>query len=250
MTIFKYRGVPHPVNEVNLVRMHKRKTHTKRGHQKRDIHTLTIVGELKTTTDGSFDTLLAALEDQYEEDGRFGESAGLYWDDGEPTPHVITANNQCVNGIEVLDFSYTGRDGAELATQRTFQITLKAEFFALSGTSYGSGLMEWYEEIKVKGNGGPIIRWTTTETGAQAMQITQETSGSMATQTGYAVMARGPYILPPPPRWPLFNLNNEEEIGHGSAQRQEIAVVDYRTTWRYKFKAPVALSRLEYPQTR
>lgn len=256
MTKFKYGSYEHELNEANLVGHRLTKTHTARGHQFRRIEEMTIIVEIETTGNTNFDTKLAALRTAYREDLGQGQSAGLYWDDDTPTPHVMTCTSDCINGIEVVLFDYVGKDGIELANKRTIQIVMRAEYIALDGTGDGSILIYWEEDVSIFGNGGPLNRVIEWERGAPTLQTIRAITGTGAIQKGVGITAYGPYVLPNDPLWPQYMLNKKSMVRRTSGQHQRRGgltsngAVNYKTEWRYVFDAPIALDPLTVPRTR
>jgi hypothetical protein len=253
MTIFKFRDFEHPVSEVNLLSHDMQQTYSNRGHQFRRIEVFTTEVVICTTGQSNFDTELSELRTGYGFDGLAGpplagEQAGLFWDDGTPTSHVIDATGS-INGIQVLRMNFTGNDGAELATQRTLQITLKAEYPVDSG-QFDQNLLEWHNEIQVIGTGGPRFEVYEYEIGPPVVQTTHEFTKGRARQWGHAVMAYGPYMLPAVPQWATFLKHDKTRVGHTSAHHQRNGFENFKTTWYYEFEAPIGFNPVDEPEKR
>lgn len=222
----------HSANEVNVVTYNKFRTVSPRGHQLREIHVMQLLGEIKTTDQATMISSLSTLETAYAGDGF---DAGLYYDDDTVT-HMFMASGTSIDGVRVVQFSYPEGDGSQLATRRTFSITLRAEYFQ----TFGSSLIEWAETLDYRGNGGPRHRIIELQTGAVS-QITNSATGSTVRQVGYAVNDDA-YQLPNDPLFPAFLRNDLDNKRYRSGKVNMKRVTGYRTEWNYVFQAPFALS--------
>jgi hypothetical protein len=234
---FQYGNYQHAHGEVNLS-LSKKANRNPRGFSAFTTWTMQVegtligAGETAAELQDNIRGQILALENAYALDGF---DAGLFHDDGSPTPHLLDSSAS-LGGVRVtgIEFDKDNRDG-QYATGRSYRITLEADFPSPAVT-----LQQWTESLRVVGSGGPRTVHLETMSGVPQKQVVNQRTIVRATQSGSAVGLRA-YPLPPPPLFPLAEQVDKREIGKGSPRNLHGAFVDWPINWTYQFEAAGSL---------
>ncbi len=228
---FKYGTHRHPDNEVNLVTFRQDAVRNARGLVQFTRKTLSIEGVLLASTQATIKTAIAAMETAYAVDGK---DAALFHDDGTKSPHSLDSNDS-IGGVRVRSISFDKATAAEYATQRTFRVTLWADFAGQDN------LVQFIESLRFVGTGGPKRVWVQLINGLAQRQQVQARTTQRIVQSGTAI---GYVVSPafPTPIFPQYEHEDRREANIGSPQRDGDDHINYPISWTYHFEAPVALS--------
>lgn len=228
---FQYGSYAHTAGTVNLVSHAKRSLYNARGYSSIVLESLTIDGFITGSTQAAIDTAIAAVEAAYAEDGK---DAGLYTDAGAATIHFLDSSNS-LGGVRVTNVAFNDSDGSQFATQRSFTITLEAEFVGGS-----DGLESWQQTIRVVGTGGPRGTVVETLTGPPQIQRLAARTAVLATQSGSAVGLLA-YPKYPAPLWPAVEQLDRREQSKASPQNVRGSFRNWPISWSYSFLSPTPL---------
>lgn len=230
---FQYGGYRHSDGEVNLS-LTKRTNPNARGFSAYTTWTMqlegTLIGVGETSEDLQADirAQIYALENAYALDGF---DAGLYHDDGSPTPHFLDSSSS-LGGVRVAEIEFDKDNGdGQYATGRSYRITLQADFPNPFVT-----LQQWNETLRIVGTGGPRFVHLETMRGTPQRQLVNQRTIVRATQSGTAVGLRT-YPLPPPPIFPAAELADKREFSRGSPRNFHGAFIDWPIQWTYQFES-------------
>ncbi|HEY1188816.1 MAG TPA: hypothetical protein VGE74_14270 [Gemmata sp.] len=156
-------------------------------------------------------------------------------DAGAVTP-LSLINSQSISGVRVVDGpNFTGRDGAEYATYRSFDFEVEAEFLVRDAAN---AVLSFQESVSILGDGGPrtVLR-VPINAGALVRQEVSKRTPVRAVQSGRAV---GHTRCPPAPAplWPrpIFQ-GDQHSVQRQSPKRVGLGFVEYGITWNYPFES-------------
>ncbi len=220
-SVTSWGGYVHPDNEVNLVTMNVQTRFSPRNKRLSQTKTVSLYGEIQTSTVTAFMARITALENAYSIDGQDFR----YTIDGVVT-HTLLNSSNCISGVGVVNRSFPRGDGAEFATKRTFSITLQATY-----DTSETDLVSWTESIETIGTGGPKFLVVETIGGPVAVYTTLN-SAQYYHQTGVAVG----YVNYPNPPGPV-NVPGEfldrRRITHISGRNMGSQLRFFTTKWSY-----------------
>lgn len=230
-----YGSFTHPANEVTLASVSVQRLRNQRGFVNLIRRRIQLLGVIvldtsSLTTDqaqAAIKTAIDAREAAYSVDGK-----DFYFrhDSGAVSAHVLQ-NATAIGGVRVLDRNFPKGDAAEYATQRTFTVTLEAEYDA-----GGENLQSFQESIEVVGTGGPRKVTIETLNGPPQRQTTHQKTKVTMTQSGQAI---GLYEYPmadlPVPVAPEFEDVDRRVIRLVSPQNQSGSFVNWGISWTYYF---------------
>ena len=230
---FQYGAYQHPPGEVNLTRMEIIPRFNNRGQRFAALNRLHIVGEIQEIGQKDLSAKIAVLINAYVSNGF---SAGWYESDGTPTRHFLDQNQaNNMSGVRVFRREWPRGAGDEYATVRTFYIVLEALFYEPQ-----SELMEFNEEIRAIGTGGPLWESIISTTGPVTSQILAQQTPQRLIQTGYVIGGAGYHVAVPSPLFPAWEhgprrlQRPRQPRFYGKLHR------GYRFDWRYDMEAPTA----------
>lgn len=226
--IFKYGSFTHNVGDVNLLSHQKRRKYSERGGRYSQESTLHIRVDLSDDTRTLLLQEIAGVEANYLNDGK---DAGLYYDDGTPTFHVLPSSNS-VNGVQVVKLDYLKDDGAENNIQRTVDIILQAEYLQIE-----VGISQFQEMIHNVGNCGPRYEIEDTFFGPIAI-LTALSTAKRIIQTGFAEGVIG-YPIFPGPYLPANEQQHLRQISLYGPDRGIQTAIGYGVRWQYHFVVPI-----------
>lgn len=187
-----------------------------------------ISGSSTSDISAKCEALEAALATPYQD-------LGLY--DGSTLLHVALANSGSLTGTVPTGPNYPDGKGAELATYRRFEFTIRAEYPLTSGQV----IQEYQETVSVQGTGGPRFVLKPALVGLPQKQIVQARTPVRATQSGRAVGYRD-YPAFPNPLWPNDEHVEQRSLVRESPKPRGLGYQDYPIHWSYSFESPVALN--------
>lgn len=217
-----YGGFTHPDNEVNLVRADYRVQLSPRGRRLNTVVSFHLFGEIIDT--GS--SLITAARNTmlaYNSDYRdFRYTVG-----GVEAHSMLNSSPDNISGVRVVHRSFAKGDAAELATKRSFSITLQATYDTCE-----DDLVYWQESIHYIGNTGPSYDIVQTFNGPISV-LTALSTPQRIIQKGKAVGYFG-YILPPGPYLPNAEHQDQREVELTGGTNVGQAARFYQTEWCYR----------------
>jgi uncharacterized protein (UPF0333 family) len=166
------------------------------------------------------------------------QTLSLRTDSGAATATTLS-DPRSFSGVVVKDGpNFTGRDGSEYATGRTFEFTAEAEYMIASAAN---AVVSWQEQVTITGTGGPVFRRRQPLTGRAIPQRGSEFSIVRATQSGTAVgHTRRP--TPPRPLWGRgYELEDQRQVSPASPRRTANNFHDFGISWSYQFESELPL---------
>ena len=236
---FKYGTYTHPENEVNLTSLNQVTRRNARGGVESTRKTLSIQGTLLADTQTALSAAIVELENAYQYEG---QDAGLYQDDGAggvgvKTPHFLNSSAS-LGGVKIQSLTYPQGTPSEYATQRTFAITLFADFPG------DGGLVSFEETLSFQGTGGPSVVNVVTIAGLGQKQSPTQFTRRSVIQQGSAV-GYGAYPAQPPPMFPTFEVGERRREDIISPQNNNGEFINWGIRWSYYFEqiGPGSFSR-------
>jgi len=219
-----YGGYAHADNEVNLVMVDYRTRYSPRNRSLTQTRTMQISGEL-IYTDTS--TIVQHANEVF---NAYTDGKDFTYTVGGVLAHELRNTGECLSGVRVVNKSFPSGGPEQLATTRTFSVTLQGVYSASE-----DDLVSWDESVEVRGTGGPIWVASNTIYGAYIEPIS---SASLLTysQTGSAV-GFSSYPQPSPPIFSPFEYTHRRSIRRSSGTQQGTGIKFFRTTWHYEFPA-------------
>jgi len=189
----------------------------------------TISGWLVGADAAALTTAINALKAAFAADG---QDLGLYTDADVATSHVIT-NASTLGGVRVTEMpSFPEGKGAEYANQRSFQVTLEADF----QDAGAANLISFSEHVSITGTGGPRFVVQVPLEGPIVSQVVSTATPVIVTQSGSAIGLTSCPTVPPP------LLSSGEHFDRRRVEQknpQRLADGSYRNTeisWAYEFE--------------
>jgi hypothetical protein len=237
MSTFKYGSYSHTSGTVDLVNFNTDRILDGRGKAQLVRKSMSIQGTLiGTGTQGNLKSQIEELETAYSVNGR---DAVLLHDDGTQSAHTLT-NGRSVGGVIVASLNYPVGGAGEYATQRSYTISLHADYLATGADN----IVSWNDTVSITGTGGPRKVVLSTISGPAVVQTLAQRTPVRATQSGSGV---GFNSWPPPPR--PFSAQNEEQerrsIKRTQPERRNRQFSNYAISWSYSFSSASPL--IGYP---
>lgn len=229
---FRYGGYTHDAGEVTLSSINRTTEFSARGQPKISKVTWNIQGILQADTNALLTAALRRLEAAY---ARQGGDAGLYNDDGSATAHILTSGN-AIGGVRSLGISYPKGDSIEYVLQRTYSVTLEADYPFTS-----TGVIEFSETLSFTGTCGPRFIYLPVINGMPEKQIVQQKTTQRASQSGSA-MGFSARPVPPAPLWPKDEHEEQRTIGLTAPKWLNGREIDYGVSWSYSFESASPLN--------
>ena len=220
----EYRNFRHPAGEITLSNVSISRERNERGYLTSLKKRIQIAGVIALDTSGltsaqAQDALRTAIRQREEAYSQDGGNFVFYHDDGTPSAHTLDSGG-AIGGVRVVDFSWPNGDAAEYATQRTFSVTLEAEYVPPennngNGSDGGGGgsLLKFQETIEVVGTGGPRKAVIELLNGPPQIQIVNQRTKVTMTQRGSAVGLLS-YPKAPGPIAPEYEDQDRRQIGY------------------------------------
>ena len=170
-------------------------------------------------------TEIAAIESAF---ASGAQDLVLYNDDNSATPHQLLTADTLSGTRVVRAVSYPTGMGAELATIRTYAVTVEGDISAVSGDT----LVHWAESVAVTGNGGANWDLVVPISGSPVAETFTAESVVTVVQRGQAV-GIGAYPMPNTPLFSSQILNQEMHV-----ERELPSFLDNRlvTSWTYTMR--------------
>ena len=140
---FQYGSHRHADSEVQLVSLRKQAVENERGEAEAVRWTMQIRGVIAGDSQDALRSAIQTVEQAY---SRNGEDAGLYHDDGTPSPHVMKTKD-AIGGVRIASLAFSEASGEEYAVQRTYDVVLEADFPAPAA----GDLQAWEETLAAIG---------------------------------------------------------------------------------------------------
>lgn len=232
-SVMTYGGYTGQDNETNLVQFQIATRFSPRNKRLSQTRSATIYGELIDSTNGGTSAIVTranALINAFKDDNK-----DFRYTVGGVLAHSLLNSSDNLSGVRVLNTSFPHGDPAQLATTRSYTVTLQATYDVAE-----TDLVSWSETIEVIGNGGPKFFVVDTVFGPRAI-FTCPTSAVYYLQRGQAVG----YSAYPTPASPISNpatpslFNDQVRIGRISARNMGQQLRFYSISWNYKMARDV-----------
>lgn len=236
MQLVLSNGYRHAVDEV-LPRSITRRVETNPGGQRTSMTVAwTLEGYLHAADQASLTIAMRTLESAYANDG----FAAVFLDNsGQNSAHHIGGNGSRRGCRVIGGVNWLWNNGAEYTTYRSYQIQLEADY-----DNPFAQIWLFHESISRKGNTGPRKIWKPSLNSSPQRQITYPQTIQRVVQRG-VVIGMYDYVAPPPPLWPAYIDNEEEEEDQDTPKRYgPIAAPYYRefeTRYAYFYKSDIPL---------
>lgn len=234
LTYFKYGNYTHPEGEVNLIRYDVQNKLSPRGFRLSAVHTMHIGGTLLGDTQAALLTRAAEIIDNYSYDDY---DAILYDNDGNASRYAMYTNQGTnLTGVRVIQKSWPKGGYEELATARTFSVTLQAEFDEVYDQ-----VVSFRERLRFIGTGGPRIYALDLAEDAPILQQVNAYTHQKIVQVGSAVGWAG-YPTYPGPVFssPVLEHEDQREVELVGPEMMGKLYRGYEASWRYEFSAASA----------
>lgn len=159
--------------------------------------------------------------------------------DGTPS-HVTMRNAASITGVIAQGPNFPDARGAEFATYRRYEFTVRAEYPITPGAN---AILAWTETISITGNGGPRFVVKHAIVGPPQRQQISQATVVHATQQGRSVGYIN-YIAVPPPIWPDAELPERRVVTPTSPKMRGRGFQDFAVSWAYQFESAVPLGGL------
>ncbi len=228
---FKYGNYRHADNEVALTSAKREPLYNQRGEVVQVRKTINLQGVLLGTSQSQIQQQVATLEAAYSKNNF---DAGLYHDDGTPSPHFLDTSAS-IDGVKVVSLEYPSGDGAEYATGRTYTIVLQADFIA-----NGTPLVAFEESLQFVGTGGPRHVFVPTLNGLPQKQTVHATTSARIVQSGSAIGLLA-YPVIPSPIFPSAEHTDRREVDYRSPESRGNNFINWPVRWSYHFESVLPL---------
>lgn len=242
---FYYGDFVHPKCEVYPSLIQLKPLHSQRGIRWGSQRIMQIGGDLVSTgtplTPAEISARLIQLESAYRQDYK---NCGFILDDGTATPHQLLTNDaDNLSGNRVTMRSWDNVLPTEYANTRSFSVHIEAIY----KEAY-SEIIAFTERTHKVGNGGPAWRMHRTFNGLPIKEFISATTPVKHTTTG-TVIAMSGFVLPPPPLWPLEEMEWLREVTYHSPKmygHPSYKYAHYATQYTYHFWRPSADATTPY----
>ena len=197
----------------------------------------TIHGWLTGANAAALTIVIDALKAAFAVDGL---DLGLYTDADVATSHVISSA-ATLGGVRVTETpSFPEGQGAEYANQRSFQVTLEADF----ETGGLANLASFVETVSITGTGGPRFVTQVPLEGPAIAQVVSQASPVVITQSGSAI-GLASYPTVPQPLLTSGEHVDRRRVEYKSPQRlANGAYRNYEVAWSFEFEEQAAAAPL------
>lgn len=229
---FKYGAYQHPDDEVNLTNFEFIPIRNAQGSRIAHKIRMQVVGEIKAVGQAAINTAINTLINAYALDGF---DFGLYHDDNTATHHFIDSSAS-TTGTRIIQRSWPRSIGAEYATQRTFSITVEADFDDVqSPPGQNAEIVSFHERLTFIGNGGQDFEIVDGIFGP-IKNITHNSTAQRIVQQGRGVGYTA-YLNPAlhTPLFPADQHHSRDQYELGSPENQGNVFRNYPSSWRYEF---------------
>lgn len=231
-----YGTFTHPANEVTLSSVAVQRVRNPRGFtyilRKRIQIAMVIVLDTSSLSTAQAQTALrTAIQARQVAYSLDGQSFIFKHDDGTTSAHYLD-NATSIGGVRVVDDNFPKGDAAEYATQRTYTVTLEADYPVSSGS-----LMQFQETIEITGTGGPRKIIIETLNGDAQEQIVNQKTKVMITQRGSAIGHLSyPVDAISGPVSPEAERQDRRQVSYGSPTAMNGAFINWPVNWTYYFE--------------
>ncbi len=222
-SIATYGSFVHADNEVNLVSASYQTNYSPRRRKLTQTHTLQLSGELIYDGPAEIVPKTIAMFNAYDQDGQ-----DFTYTVGGVVAHRLP-NGSSLSGVKVINKRFPIGTPDQLATTRTFGVTLQATYDVCE-----DNIVQWTENLEVVGTGGPVKTVVNTIFGP--FQVYYAPSSAVMTRQYGSAIGFNNYPTKPPP---IGNADAEfldrrvERLTSGIQQGTGIKF--YRIDWSYSF---------------
>jgi len=220
-SVTTYGSYVHTDNEVNLVTFSTQTRYSPRNKRLSQTKTLSLWGELIYSSTASIISKINEVEQAYSQD-----YLDFRYTVGGSEAHTLLNSSNCISGVKVLQRSFPKGDPSQLATTRSFSVTLQATYDVSE-----VDLVSWTESIRTIGTGGPKFFVVETIAGPIAIYVTLN-SAQYYSQQGMAV-GYSNYISPPGPVNTAGEFQDRRVIDYISGRNMGQALRFFTTKWSY-----------------
>lgn len=229
---FQYGAYVHPEGQVNLSRFDIRPNFTPRGKQWGLTRIMHLEGQIIGTTQSAIITEISALIGAYATNNN---KAVLLDNSGVDTPHVLDpADPDAVSPVRVIQRSWPNGGGEELATRRTFSITLAQDVIDTE-----SNVVYYQDTVRYIGNGGSRYSVLEFPSAAPRIIVRNQYTAQRIIQRGFGigltgyVTHLGPMFTPPT----AYELLDLRDFSMTTPEYKGVSSINYRSDWTYHFVA-------------
>jgi len=216
-----YRGHTHTDGEVNLVNVSIRTQYSARNRRLTETRTMQLQGELIYDGPSAIVAKANAVMAAYSQDG-----GDFTYTVGGVLAHSLLNSANCISGVRVVHRSFPSGGPEQLATTRSFSVTLQATYDVST-----DDIVSWRESVELTGNGAPLIVIANTIFGP-VVDVLSASTAHFYRQSGTAVGFSG-YPAPPGPLDPDWELGHRRSITRTSGVQQGTGIRYYTTSWAY-----------------
>lgn len=220
-SIASYRGYVHAPSEVNLVGVDYRTVYSPRNRKLAEVRTFRLRGELIYSDSATIIQKAAEVVNAYSQDG-----GDFTYSVGGVVAHSLTNSANCISGVRVISKDFPSGGPEQLATTRTFGVTLQATYDVSE-----DNIVSWRESVQVQGTGGPLFTVTNTLIGPVVDALAPYTA-LFYRQSGTAVGFKD-YPVPPGPLDSNWELGHLRTITNTTGVQQGTGIRYYTTSWVY-----------------
>lgn len=227
-------GYTHPDNEVNLVMVDFQTRYSPRNKKLSVVKTLQLSGEL------IYDSTATIVQHANDVMAAYEDKRDFTYTVGGVLAHNLLNTGNCLTGTRVLRKSFPSGGPEQLATTRTFNVTLQATYDVSDDP-----LVSWTESVETIGNGGPMYVITETVL-VPWLDIVAQSTAMYYRQAGTAV-GLNDYPTPPGAYQPGFELGHKRRITRRSGVQQGTGIRYYTTSWVYYMFSGPGFPILSFP---
>lgn len=220
-SVATYRGYTHTTNEVNLVSVDYRTIYSPRHKKLAEVRTFRLRGELIYSDTATIIQKANEVVNAYSQDG--GDFSYVV---GGTVAHSLTNSANCISGVKVVSKSFPSSGAEQLASTRTFSVTLQATYDVSE-----DNIVSWRESVQVVGTGGPLYVVTNTVIGP-VVDVLAPYTALYYRQSGTAVGFKD-YPVPPGPLDPNWEFGHRRTITNTTGVQQGTGIRYYTTSWAY-----------------
>lgn len=225
-SVATYRGYAHTTNEVNLVSVDYHTVYSPRHRKLAEVRTFRIRGELIYSDSATIIQKANEVVGAYSQDG-----GDFTYTVGGVLAHSLSNSANCISGVKVISKSFPSGGAEQLASTRTFSVTLQATYDVSE-----DNIVSWRESVQVVGTGGPLYVITNTVLGPIVDAMAPATAYYYR-QSGTAVGFKD-YPVPPGPLAAQWEFGHRRTITNTTGVQQGTGIRYYTTSWAYYMATP------------
>jgi hypothetical protein len=235
-----YGSFSHPANEITLSSVVAQRLRNQRGvvyllRKRIQLAGVIVLNTSSLTTAQAQSALRSAINEREAAYSVDGQNFVFRHDDGSVSSHFLDSGTS-LGGVRVVERNFPNGNQAEYASQRTFTVSLEADYAISDGD-----LMQFQETVEIVGTGGPRTVMIEVLNGPPQEQTINQQTKVMYTQRGSAIGFSGyPISDVPGPILPTGEKLDRRQRGLIAPTAQNGAFVNWGVTWSYFFETAIA----------